>query len=111
MGMIRVHQSLAGVDARMLLQVHDELLFECPPLEVERVAAIAREGMGEAYEMRVPLKVDVKAGPNWAEMSDCGFRIADCGLKTGGSAPVEGDEGADSRRPPAGEGGQQAFEF
>ncbi|MGC8862021.1 MAG: DNA polymerase I, partial [Armatimonadota bacterium] len=67
-GMLRVHKSLAGTKSRMLLQVHDELLFECPPSEVEQVASIAREGMGGAYKMRVPLKVDVKAGKNWAEM-------------------------------------------
>jgi DNA polymerase-1 len=70
LAMIRVHSDLAGPTGKMLLQVHDELLFECPPSEVERVAAIAREGMGAAYEMRVPLKVDVKAGKNWAEMTD-----------------------------------------
>jgi len=70
--MIRVHSELAGLTGKMLLQVHDELLFECPPDQIEKVAAIAREGMGGAYEMRVPLKVDVKAGRNWAEMADVG---------------------------------------
>jgi len=69
-GMLRVHKSLAHTNARMLLQVHDELLFECPPSEVGRVADIAREGMGGAHKMRVPLKVDVKAGRNWAEMEE-----------------------------------------
>ncbi|MCX8052166.1 MAG: DNA polymerase I [Armatimonadetes bacterium] len=69
-GMIRVRQSLGDTNARMLLQVHDELLFECPPSEAERVAQIARNGMGGAHNMRVPLKVDVKAGKNWAEMKE-----------------------------------------
>ena len=69
-GMLRVHECLASTGARMLLQVHDELLFECPRDQVERVAKVAREGMGGAYEMRVPLKVDVKMGKNWAEMSE-----------------------------------------
>ncbi|MDH7601602.1 MAG: DNA polymerase I [Armatimonadota bacterium] len=67
-GMLRVHDLLAGADARMVLQVHDELLFECSPSEVNRVADMAREGMGKAHQMRVPLKVDVKVGKNWAEM-------------------------------------------
>ncbi len=67
-GMLRVHNLLAGTNAKMLLQVHDELLFECPPSEVKRVAELAREGMGNVHQMRVPLKVDVKVGKNWAEM-------------------------------------------
>jgi DNA polymerase-1 len=67
-GMLKVYDLLKGTNAKMLLQVHDELLFECPPSEVNRVAELAREGMGGAHQMRVPLKVDVKAGKNWAEM-------------------------------------------
>lgn len=70
MGMLRVHKLLEGTNAKMVLQVHDELLFECPPDQVEKVAKLAREGMGGAYEMRVPLKVDVKAGKNWADMTE-----------------------------------------
>jgi DNA polymerase-1 len=52
----------------MLLQVHDELLFEAPPDEVETVEALAREVMGEAVPLRVPVVVDVKSGKDWSEV-------------------------------------------
>ncbi len=54
--------------ARMLLQIHDELIFEAPAAEVEYLAKLLREEMSSVYPgLRVPLKVDVKAGPNWAD--------------------------------------------
>ena len=57
--------------ARMLLQIHDELVFEAPAGEVEYMAKMLREEMSGVYpSLRVPLKVDVKAGPNWAEAKD-----------------------------------------
>jgi DNA polymerase-1 len=68
LAMIRVDRRLKNTGAKMLLQVHDELLFEVPPGEVGAVAAIVREEMASAYDTRVRLKVDVKAGTNWSEM-------------------------------------------
>ena len=53
--------------ARMLLQIHDELIFEAPAAEVDYLAKLLREEMSGVHPLRVPLKVDVKAGPNWAE--------------------------------------------
>jgi DNA polymerase-1 len=53
---------------KMVLQVHDELLFEVPEDELERVAKIVRFCMEDAYHLKVPVKVDVKVGHNWAEM-------------------------------------------
>lgn len=67
--MIRVARSLAGFETKMLLQVHDELLFEAPPDELQAVAALVRSEMENAYPLRVPVKVDVKYGKNWAEMT------------------------------------------
>ncbi|XXF75474.1 DNA polymerase I [Myxococcaceae bacterium GXIMD 01537] len=52
---------------RMLLQVHDELLFEAPDAEVDAVKALARRCMGSVAELKVPLKVDVGAGRSWAD--------------------------------------------
>lgn len=52
---------------RMLLQIHDELVFETPTSEVASLARIVREEMEHALELRVPLRVDVEAGPNWLE--------------------------------------------
>ena len=52
----------------MLLQVHDELVFDCPENELEAVAGIVRETMQSAFELVVPLKTDAKAGPNWSNL-------------------------------------------
>ncbi|NVJ06489.1 DNA polymerase I [Myxococcus sp. AM001] len=52
---------------RMLLQVHDELLFEAPDAEVEQVKALAVKAMSSVAELKVPLKVDVGAGRSWAD--------------------------------------------
>ena len=55
-------------EARMLVQVHDELLFEIPPGEIESVAALVAEEMRGAMDLRVPLEVDVSTGDNWGEL-------------------------------------------
>ncbi|HEY7648912.1 MAG TPA: DNA polymerase I [Methylomirabilota bacterium] len=70
MAMVRMQAALAerGLRARMLLQVHDELLFEAPPEEVEVVATLAQEIMGAALPLRVPVVVDVKTGKDWSEV-------------------------------------------
>ncbi|AKQ66989.1 DNA polymerase I [Myxococcus hansupus] len=52
---------------RMLLQVHDELLFEAPDAEVEQVKALAVQAMSSVADLKVPLKVDVGAGRSWAD--------------------------------------------
>jgi len=58
----------AGLSARMLLQVHDELVLECPEGEIEQTTAIVQDVMQNAYRLVVPLKTDAKAGSNWADM-------------------------------------------
>jgi DNA polymerase-1 len=57
-----------GLRAKMLLQVHDELVLEVPHEELETVAVLVREVMESAFELDVPLQVDIEAGPNWYEM-------------------------------------------
>ena len=52
----------------MTLQVHDELIFECPGDELEEVRRLCLDIMPQSLEMRVPLKVDTKVGRNWGEM-------------------------------------------
>jgi DNA polymerase-1 len=52
---------------KMMLQVHDELVFEVPERDVNKVAKLVREAMEGAASLSVPLKVDVKAGKNWDE--------------------------------------------
>jgi DNA polymerase-1 len=68
--MIRVAERLAATasDARLLLTVHDELLFEVPRDAVEPLAAIVRETMEGAMPLSVPLVVDVKVGDDWESM-------------------------------------------
>ncbi|WP_139329644.1 MULTISPECIES: DNA polymerase I [unclassified Mycobacterium] len=65
--MIEVDKAIkdAGLSSRMLLQVHDELLFEIAPGEHEQVEALAREKMGGAYPLDVPLEVSVGYGRSW----------------------------------------------
>jgi DNA polymerase I len=67
--MIRIHERLRdeGRSARLVLQVHDELLLEAPDAEVAAVKAVVREEMCGAYELDPPLAVDVGTGPDWNE--------------------------------------------
>jgi len=57
-----------GFAAQMLLQVHDDLLFELPAEELDDFAGAARELMPNAVPLHVPLAVDAKTGPNWRDM-------------------------------------------
>jgi DNA polymerase-1 len=67
--MVRLPRALhdAGLKARMLLQVHDELVFEVPEAEVEATSAIVRQIMESVATLRVPLSVDIGQGQSWAE--------------------------------------------
>ena len=56
----------AGMKSRMLLQIHDELVFEAPEAEVEALVALVRDRMENAYPLEVPLVVDVGHGASWA---------------------------------------------
>ncbi len=55
------------LQARMLLQIHDELVFEAPDAEIPALAELVREAMTSAIRFDVPLKVDIAAGPNWLD--------------------------------------------
>ena len=56
-----------GLEARLLLQVHDELIAECPEAEAERVAALLEEEMERAVQLTVPLIAEAHSGHSWAE--------------------------------------------
>src|SRR5262249_57286365 len=70
LAMLEVRRRLraAGLRTRMLLQVHDELVLEAPEAEAEDAAATVREAMEGVFRLRVPLRVDVHVGANWAEV-------------------------------------------
>ncbi len=70
LAMIRVARELEEkcLEARLLLQVHDDLVLEVPRDEVERVADLLEDCMVNAYPLRVPLEVSVEIGPNWYDM-------------------------------------------
>jgi DNA polymerase-1 len=68
--MVNLHREMAKQEfrSRMILQVHDELLFEVPPDETDRIKTLVSEIMPQALLLSVPLKIDIKMGKNWAEM-------------------------------------------
>jgi DNA polymerase-1 len=58
----------SGLKAKMLLQVHDELMFEVPQDELEETTRLVQEIMEDAYQLAIPLSTDAKAGKSWGEM-------------------------------------------
>ncbi len=70
MAMVHVQKRMEKekLKARMLLQVHDELIFEAPPEELDQLSRLVTEEMENAFPMAVPLKVDVGIGPNWYDV-------------------------------------------
>ena len=69
LAMVQLHRELAaaGLPARLLLQVHDELVLEAAPDALESVLAITRRTMETAVQLSVPLLVETGVGPNWME--------------------------------------------
>ena len=67
--MVDVHSRIAeeNLSARLLLQVHDELVIECPQTEAQRTADLVRDAMGNAAHLAVPLRVDVAWGHSWMD--------------------------------------------
>ena len=67
--MLRVDKALRreGLKTRMIMQVHDELLFECPKDEKKRAMEVIKEEMEKAYALDVPLIAEIGAGPNWMD--------------------------------------------
>ena len=70
LAMIEVEKQLVahGMETEMILQVHDELIFEVPEVELSLAAKLIRGAMENAVQLSVPLEVDIKVGPNWYDM-------------------------------------------
>ena len=66
--MIGVHRRLKQTEiaAKILLQIHDELVFEVAPHDIEKLSTIVRAEMSSAVKLDVPLNIDIKVGKNWA---------------------------------------------
>ena len=72
--MLKIPSALndAGLSGKMLLQVHDELVLECPHAEMEKTAQVVQETMSNAYPMSIPLSTEARCGPNWGSMKVIG---------------------------------------
>ena len=68
--MIRLPDALrkANLKTRMLLQVHDELIFEVPVEELDKATKVVKDIMENAYTLLVPLATEVRVGDNWGEL-------------------------------------------
>jgi DNA polymerase-1 len=69
LAMVQLHQELAAAQlpARLLLQVHDELVLEAAPEALETVLTLTRQTMENAMALSVPLVVETGVGPNWMD--------------------------------------------
>ncbi len=69
--MVNVHREMKkrNLESKMLLQIHDELLFEVPQEEIEEMKSLVAKLMPEAIKLCVPLKIDIKLGKNWGELA------------------------------------------
>ncbi|MDQ2692381.1 MAG: DNA polymerase, partial [Chloroflexota bacterium] len=69
LAMLKIPPALkaAGLKAKMLLQVHDELVFEVPKTELKETARIVQEVMANAYPLSIPLSTEARYGTNWGE--------------------------------------------
>ena len=67
LAMVRVHRRLAaeGLEARLIMQVHDELIVECPEAEASRVEQLLQQEMQGVAELSVPLLAEAHTGHNW----------------------------------------------
>ena len=72
LAMLKLPEALkkAGLKAQILLQVHDELVLECPEKELEETAKVTQEVMKGAYKLSIPLETDAAVGKNWGELHD-----------------------------------------
>ncbi len=67
LAMIKIHKKMEGMKSKMVLQVHDELVFDVYKPELKKVEAIVREGMEQVADFEVPLIADIGVGDNWLD--------------------------------------------
>ncbi|HOP06785.1 MAG TPA: DNA polymerase I [candidate division Zixibacteria bacterium] len=67
LAMVRIHEKMAGLKSRMVLQVHDELVFDVHIDELDQLKKTVKDGMEKAVKLRVPVTVDIGVGENWLD--------------------------------------------
>ena len=65
--MINIHKRMRKMKSKMILQVHDELVFDIHNDEKDKIRTLVKDGMEKAVKLKVPIKVDIGIGPNWLE--------------------------------------------
>jgi len=72
LAMIEIDKKLAKIskDSKMIMQVHDELVFEVPDADVKKVAKFVKKEMEDIYDLKAPVETDIDAGQNWGEMQE-----------------------------------------
>jgi DNA polymerase-1 len=60
---------IKGLKAKMILQIHDELVFDLPSDELNVLCSLVKDRMENVVKFDVPIKIDIKKGPNWLKMS------------------------------------------
>ena len=70
--MVDIHKEIKekGSGSKMIMQIHDELVFDVEKKELENFAAMVRKKMETVLELSVPVRVDMKTGKNWSEMEE-----------------------------------------
>jgi DNA polymerase-1 len=66
--MISIGEKIAGMGSRMIMQVHDELVFDVPKSEADKMCRIIKSGMENVIKLRVPVEAHIEMGPNWLDM-------------------------------------------
>jgi DNA polymerase-1 len=67
LAMIRIDRRIGGMQSKLLLQVHDELVLESPASELKEVQSLVRSEMENVIELKVPLTADIGLGDNWRD--------------------------------------------
>jgi len=72
LAMIKIHQEIEAkkMQTKLIIQIHDELIFDVPSSELNSAAAIIRQGMENSLKLEVPIKVNLKAGKNWGQLKE-----------------------------------------
>ncbi|MEI6863705.1 MAG: DNA polymerase, partial [Candidatus Omnitrophota bacterium] len=66
--MISINNKIKGMKSKMIMQVHDELVFDVPKNEADKMRRIIKDGMEKVIELKVPIEAHVEMGPNWLQM-------------------------------------------